>query len=107
MKQISAGEFKKVVDAEGQDPAVDIIDVRTPEEYTAGHIAGVRNVPLAELGSHMNEFADKKAVYVHCQGGVRSKQAVDMLDAIGTETEFVNVEGGLNACIAAGFDTVA
>lgn len=107
MKQITAGEFKKVVDAGAgaSDPAVDIIDVRTPEEYNNERIPGVRNVPLAELGTHMNEFSDKKTVYVHCQGGVRSSQAVDMLDAIGTGTEFVNVEGGLNACMAAGVGT--
>ena len=105
MKQITAGEFKKVVDAGAQDSAVDIIDVRTPEEYEEEHIPGVRNVPLAELESRANEFAGKEKVYVHCQRGGRSSQAVEILDALGTDTEFVNVEGGVNAWIEAGFET--
>ena len=67
MRHISVHSFKEVVAAEQGNTAVDFINVCTPVEYKEKHIEGVRNVPLAEIASHVHEFQGKQTVYVHCR----------------------------------------
>lgn len=47
---------------------VTVIDVRPPEEYASGHVAGAVNVPLAELESHLGEFAAGQEIVAYCRG---------------------------------------
>lgn len=56
-----------------------LIDVREPREYEAGHILGARNIPLSQLSYRLNEIRNDKPVYLYCQTGVRSKQAASIL----------------------------
>jgi len=57
-----------------------IVDVRTHDEYTAGHIPGSMNVPLQELDKKLVQTGDKnRAVIVCCNTGGRSKQAASQL----------------------------
>lgn len=79
-----------------------ILDVRDEAEFAAGHIQGAKHVPLAELESRVKEFAKQKgkAVLVHCQRGVRSKQACKIL----AENEFTQLHqlaGGLDKWVEA------
>jgi rhodanese-related sulfurtransferase len=52
-----------------------IVDVRTPEEFKDGHIAGALNRPLDQIQqspeTFKNEFQKYRDVYVHCQAGRR------------------------------------
>lgn len=45
-----------------------VLDVRPPEEYTAGHIRGAINVPLAELTKRLDEIPSDKEVVAYCRG---------------------------------------
>lgn len=45
-----------------------VIDVRPPEEYTAGHIAGALSVPLAELERRLRALPRGKGVVAYCRG---------------------------------------
>lgn len=59
-----------------------VIDVRSPEEYAAGHIAGSVNVPLPSLrpGTVLEAQPDfEQPVLVHCRSGVRAEQAAQIL----------------------------
>ncbi len=77
------------------------VDVREPEEYDAGHIPGVRNVPLAELPFHLDELKAFKRVYLSCLGGRRAQSAGKTLVYLGFP-EVINVSGGYQAWTQAG-----
>jgi len=105
MKHISVSEFKDLIEKEHDNQSLDFINVCTPEEYSAQHIQGVRSVPLGEIDAHLNEFAGKKAIYIHCRSGGRGRAAIERLKELGVDAELVNVEGGLIAWGGAGYKT--
>lgn len=107
MKRISVEAFQEVIEAEGKNASVAFINVCTPEEYQAKHIAGVKSMPLDQLSARYRELAKKSTIYVHCRSGARSQRAIDELMRLGVRGEFVNVEGGLMAWESAGLATVA
>lgn len=106
MTQIPIDAFKKVLEASAHDAAIDFINVCTPSEYKEMHIDGVRSVPLDELSAHLEEFKDKRAIYIHCRSGMRGMRAVDELTRLGVTAELFNVDGGILAWTSAGFETV-
>ncbi len=75
-----------------------ILDVRTPQEYSAGHIPGAINIPHSELADRLVELKVSKSdeIVVHCQRGPRSKIAERIL----TDAGYANVrdlEGDMEA----------
>ena len=68
------------------------IDVRTPEEYSAGHARGAVNMPLSTLGKHAHELVKFDSVYVICQSGGRSSSATSQL--LARKINAINVAGG-------------
>lgn len=60
---------------------VTVLDVRPPDEYAAGHIAGAVNVPLAELEKYLRKLKPKKEIVAYCRGPhcVLSYDAVEKL----------------------------
>jgi rhodanese-related sulfurtransferase len=79
-----------------------LIDVRSPEEFAAGHVASAKNIPLGEVEARLAEFgAADKEVYVICQAGGRSAKASATLASKGYHP--VNVEGGTGAWMSAGY----
>lgn len=80
-----------------------LVDVRTPDEYARGHVAGAKLIPVSELQARLAElesFKDKP-VYLICQSGGRSAAAGKILAEKGFTA--VNVAGGTGAWIAAGY----
>jgi len=70
-----------------------IIDVRTPEEYRAGHIPGSINVPLDRVGGIVNIVPDKsERLFVYCLSGARSRSASQQFAAMGY-TDVNNIGG--------------
>lgn len=63
-----------------------LVDVRSKEEYSRGHIPGSVNIPLDRLGE-IEDYAPDKSVklYVHCLSGARSGRAVSQLKNMGYE----------------------
>ena len=80
------------VSALPQDGSVTLLDTRTAEEYTGGHIEGFRNIPVDELRERLGEIESGKPVYVICQSGLRSYIACRILAGYGYET--YNFAGG-------------
>lgn len=61
-----------------------LLDVRTPQEYGGGHISGSKNIPLQEIEKVRGVITDKKtSIFVYCQSGARSRQAVAFLQNMG------------------------
>ena len=56
-----------------------ILDVRTIEEYSEGHIEGSKLIPVSELGSRLNELPQDKPIIVYCRSGNRSNTAANIL----------------------------
>jgi len=83
--------------AEGQ---VTVIDVRNPEEYATGHIAGSRNLPLREIAAGHRDIPADRPVVVHCEGGLRSAIATSLLAAQG-RSNVRDLIGGFRAWAAA------
>ena len=72
---------------------VRILDVRNTVEWNAGHIAGAKHIPLAELRQRMTELDTDRPIVVHCQGGGRSAVAASVLEASGIPA-VSNLTGG-------------
>lgn len=60
-----------------------IIDVRTPAEFSGGHIRGSVNIPLDSLQKQMSKIKKDKPVITCCASGMRSASAKHILLANG------------------------
>lgn len=68
------------------NPSATIVDVRTPEEFASGHVAGSVNIPLDQVPSRVDEFRDmSKPLVVCCLSGGRSGQAMGFLQQSGVD----------------------
>lgn len=74
--------------------SINLVDVREPDEWQAGHIKEARSIPLSELQERIDELkqGDQEIVLV-CRSGGRSGKACDFLYAQGYKV--VNVTGGM------------
>jgi rhodanese-related sulfurtransferase len=89
---VSAGEFAERFGSEGTE----VIDVRKPDEFAAGHIKGAKNMPLDYINDLMAEFPKNERLYIHCAGGYRSMIAASILKSRGVD-DVVNIDGGYGA----------
>ena len=80
------------IDRVSKDGSATLLDVRTVEEYSGGHISGFHNIPIDELRERLNEIEQGKPVYVICQSGLRSYIACRILAGYGYEA--YNFAGG-------------
>ena len=62
-----------------------IIDVRTPSEFSNGSIKNSKNIPLQNLAAEMKKLDLKKPVITCCASGMRSASAKSMLKQNGFE----------------------
>lgn len=67
-----------------------LVDVRSPEEFDAGHLDGAINIPVDALEGRLDELKARqpKGVVVYCRSGARSARAQKILAGAG----FRNVE---------------
>ncbi len=73
-----------------------LIDLRTPEEYASGHLAGALNIDFynATFESQIRALDPSKAYYIYCRSGNRSKQAAETMRAAGI-TALHDLQGGI------------
>ncbi len=69
-----------------------LVDVRTPDEFSAGTITGSANVPVEDLRERMNELPKHKEIMVFCQVGMRGYLACRILSQAGFRCK--NLSGG-------------
>ncbi|MGP7816217.1 rhodanese-like domain-containing protein [Niallia sp. 01092] len=87
VKTVTEEEFR-----EGYRKA-QLIDVREPNEFEAGHILGARNIPLSQLKMRKGELRPDKPVYLYCQNGLRSGRAAEFLHRKGYR-QLTQLQGG-------------
>jgi hydroxyacylglutathione hydrolase len=73
-----------------------IIDVREPDEWQGGHIAGATHIPLGQLSAHLSEIPQDRDVVLVCHSGMRSEAATAMLQQA-HYTHAMNMIGGMVA----------
>ena len=92
-EQITPDEAKALMDSE---EGYIILDVRTPEEFAAGHIEGAILIPDYEIGEKAESILTDKEqlILVYCRSGRRSKNAANELATLG----YTNIKefGGIN-----------
>ena len=79
---------------------MNVLDVRRPMEFAAGHVPGARNIPLSDLPRHIGEIGDAPLAVI-CAGGYRSSAAASLLARHGV-ANLRNVAGGTDAWIRGG-----
>lgn len=79
-----------------------LVDVRTPEEFAAGHMRDAKNIPLADFDKRIGELdkSKSKSIVIVCQNGARADKALKQLKAAGFE-DAIGLEGGFAAWQAA------
>jgi rhodanese-related sulfurtransferase len=97
VSELSPQEARPAVDAAYSQ----FIDVRTPEEYKAGHAYRARNIPLDTLMQNLDKLEKNEPVYLICQTGKRSMKAAQMLNEAGF-AQTVSIAGGTTAWQEAG-----
>lgn len=100
MPTISAAELKTLC----EQGAIELLDVRTPLEFSEVHVVGAKNVPLDRL-TPASLGDPTRPLYVICRSGTRGQKACAQLAAAGF-TNVTNIDGGTQACEQAGVPVV-
>ena len=85
-----------------------VIDLRSNEAFSGGHIVNAKNIPYAELDAHtekIEKFKNKPIVAV-CDAGTTATRAVTALRNSGFVSAY-GLKGGMNAWIQAGMPVVS
>ena len=89
---VSAPEFDKEIKAD----SVQLLDVRTPQEYAEGHIDGALNINIQSDDFQRlveKELSKDSTILVYCRSGRRSMEAAEILTEL--EYKVVNLKGGI------------
>ena len=99
IKKVDPVKFSEVI----AQPGVIILDVRTPEEFNAGHITNAININLEgyDFSSEVSKLDKNATVAVYCRSGNRSGVATDQMAEIGF-TDMYDMQGGIVDWEAAG-----
>jgi rhodanese-related sulfurtransferase/glyoxylase-like metal-dependent hydrolase (beta-lactamase superfamily II) len=98
--KISVEKFKKKLEEHAS--GTEFIDVREPDEFRAGHMPGMRNLALSDLGADLPRLISAKRVYISCLSGLRSALAARTLAYLGVR-DVVVVSGGFQAWNQVGY----
>lgn len=89
---VSAAEFDREIKAD----SVQLLDVRTPQEYEEGHIDGAVNINVQSADFQQmaeKELSKDSTILVYCRSGRRSMSAAGILTKLGYKV--VNLKGGI------------
>jgi phage shock protein E len=94
--KIDQAAFNKRIAA--NDASLLILDVRTPEEFAAGHVPGAINVPYTWLPASISSLSDaeNKDIVLYCETGVRSERAAARLRENGFQ-RLLHLDGDMKA----------
>ncbi len=93
-KLVNPAEAEKLI----ADKKVTVLDVRTPEEFASGHIAGAVNLNLngKDFSDKLEKLDKSKPYLVNCAVGMRSAKACKKMNELQFKTLY-DLQGGINA----------
>ena len=95
-KELAPRDLKAMIDA----GAAVVVDVREPDEFAAGHIAGAINLPLSTFDPSDLPNPEGKMLVLNCLGGKRSAMALDKCRLAQADVD-THLAGGFSAWEAA------
>jgi rhodanese-related sulfurtransferase len=102
----SSGEYTREISPQDLNAMIGngamVVDVRQREEYAAGHIANSLSIPLDELDARLSTLPSDRTIITVCQTGVRSMQALYILQEAGFP-QIASLQGGIDAWVSAGY----
>jgi rhodanese-related sulfurtransferase len=81
-----------------------VIDVREPDEWSAGHAPEARLIPMSQVEARIAEIRPEVAAVIVCRSGGRSNTVAQLLSSHGINA--VNLSGGMRAWVHAGLPVV-
>jgi rhodanese-related sulfurtransferase len=102
-KDISVQEAAELIKNNQTNSQFIILDVRTPQEFDAGHIEGALNLDFysPSFQTELDKLDKGKTYFVYCRTGNRSGQAVKMMESLGFRAAY-NLSDGIAEWIASG-----
>jgi len=81
---------------------IQVLDVRTAEEFAEGHIEGAVNIDYYadDFAAQLKSLDPNKQYVVHCRSGVRSGRSLPILKSAGV-TKLIHLDGGIKAWMSA------
>ena len=100
VRVVSPGDAEQLL---ASDPAPVLIDVRTPEEFAAGHLAGAELVDFnaPDFREQISDYARDASYVIYCRSGNRSAGARAVMTELGF-TDVADIDGGIVAWTQAG-----
>lgn len=94
VKTLEVAVYKKQIESKKD---IQIVDVRTKEEYDSGHLANAINIDYdaSDFKNKILALNKSTPTYVYCLAGSRSASAIDIMAKNGF-TEIYNMKGGIN-----------
>lgn len=89
-KNVSSREIKALMD---KNRNVFLLDVRTPQEYSQGRLAGSVLIPINEFERRVSEVPKNKTIVVYCAVGARSKPVAGFLAQQGYKDVYHMADG--------------
>ncbi|MDI5898276.1 thioredoxin domain-containing protein [Flavobacterium yafengii] len=104
-KEIKTIDSKTFAEKMAATPNPQILDVRTPEEFTSDHIDNAKNINWlgTTFVSDVEKLDKSQPVFVYCKSGGRSQKAAEKLNELGFKTIY-QLDGGMLKWDAAGFN---
>jgi len=102
IQTINAEQFNKLLVLD----EIQLVDVRTPEEFQSGHIKNAQNIDYnnEDFKSKISSLDKSKPVLVYCRSGKRSASAAEIMKEMGF-TKIVSLDGGMISWEAANLPT--
>lgn len=102
-KSLNAKDFKKTIET----TKLVLIDVRTPQEFSQGHIANAININVADpdfAKKTLKQIGKSQTIAIYCRSGRRSKAALSMLGDL--KIKIYELNKGINEWQQAGFPLI-
>ena len=91
---LDPGMAHNLILQQGNNPSFMVIDVRTPEEFSTGHIRGAINIDWLTNKDALNQLDKDHTLLIYCESGRRSQLAMNHLAKKGFKYLF-HINGGL------------
>lgn len=102
VRKVDPQEFRTAI-----EQGATVIDVRTPAEFSSGHLEGAVNIDIAapDFATRISELDPQQTYAVYCRSGNRSGVATTQMQADGFSSVY-DLQGGIGAWQAAGYPIV-
>ena len=96
--ELLPAQADSLIQARAKDSSFLMIDVRTPQEYAMGHIAGARLIDFhgADFAAEVGKLPRDASIFLYCRSGNRSGKALDLMKGMGFK-DVRHLSGGITS----------